>query len=118
MPNQVHATPGISKGIKESGSGLNSWAPIRDPCSLWSQLPTTARSFERMQRQDVLYKSGLVLDYNMNPAGPGAGSAIFIHIWRTSSKGTTGCIALGKEPLRGLARSLRSGLAPTALLLP
>ncbi len=84
----------------------------------WSQLPTSARSFERMKRQDVLYKLGLVVDYNTSPVVPGVGSAIFIHIWRTSTMGTTGCIALAEEHLRGLARSLKSELGPTVLLLP
>jgi L,D-peptidoglycan transpeptidase YkuD (ErfK/YbiS/YcfS/YnhG family) len=84
----------------------------------WAQLPTTARSFERMKRQDSLYKLGLVVDYNFSPIVPGAGSAIFIHVWRAPTKGTTGCIALAEDHVRALARALKREFVPTVLLLP
>ena len=42
------------------------------------------RSSEQMRRDDVLYKWGVVVDHN--PAAiPGAGSCIFLHIWKSRS---------------------------------
>jgi L,D-peptidoglycan transpeptidase YkuD (ErfK/YbiS/YcfS/YnhG family) len=84
----------------------------------WSQLPTTARSFERMKRKDVLYKLGLVVDYNQRPVVAGAGSAIFIHIWRNENKGTAGCAALAESNLVQLVQSLKRELNPSVLFLP
>lgn len=100
-------------------SELDIW--IDDPLSplynQWSQLPTSARSFEKMRRKDPLYRLGLVVDYNRNPTVSGAGSAIFIHIWRSESKGTAGCAALAEENLRKLVQSLRQDQNPTALFM-
>ena len=84
----------------------------------WSQLPTTARSFERMKRKDQLYKLGLVVDYNQHPVVAGAGSAIFIHVWRNQHKGTAGCAALAEENLVKLVQALKRELNPSALFLP
>ncbi len=83
-----------------------------------SQLPTPARSYEKMKRKDMLYRLGLVVDYNRDPVVAGAGSAIFIHIWRNQSKGTAGCAALAEEHLRKLALSLNAADHPAALFLP
>lgn len=95
---------------------------IDDPQSTlynqWSQLPTTASSFERMKRKDVLYKLGLVVDYNQNPIVPGAGSAIFIHVWRNETKGTAGCAALAEKNLKMLVEALKRDDNPVALFLP
>lgn len=95
---------------------------IDDPQSAlynqWSRLPTTAHSFERMKRKDILYKLGLVVDYNQNPIVAGAGSAIFIHIWRSENKGTAGCAALAESNLVKLVQSLKRELNPSALFLP
>jgi len=84
----------------------------------WSQLPTTAHSFERMKRKDILYKLGLVVDYNQHPVVAGAGSAIFIHIWRNENKGTAGCAALAEENLVRLAHALKRESNPFGLFLP
>ncbi len=95
---------------------------IDDPTSplynQWSQLPTTARSFERLKRKDQLYRLALVVDYNRHPVAPGAGSAIFIHVWRSPAKGTAGCAALAEENLRTLAATLRPSDLPVVLFQP
>ncbi len=95
---------------------------IDDPASplynQWSQLPTTAHSFERLKRKDQLYRLGLVVDYNLHPIVPGAGSAIFIHIWRSPAKGTAGCAALAEENLGQLVAALKRDDNPVALFLP
>lgn len=63
----------------------------------WVEGATKAHSYERMMHP--LYKVGAVVNYNMNPTLPGAGSAIFLHIWRSEKEGTAGCIALSEQYL-------------------
>jgi len=61
------------------------------------------RSSEKMRRDDVLYKWGVIVEHN--PAAiPNAGSCIFLHIWKNSSAATAGCTAM---PERDLVRLLR-----------
>lgn len=52
------------------------------------------RSFERMRRQDDLYKIGITVNYNTHPVHKGAGSCIFLHLWRDEKSPTAGCTAM------------------------
>lgn len=54
---------------------------------------------ERLHRADAMYDLFAVLDYNSNPVIPGAGSAIFLHIWRVPRRATAGCIAFSRHDL-------------------
>lgn len=63
----------------------------------WISVPTDAKSYESMFIEP--YNYGAVINYNMNPAIRGAGSAIFIHLWRSPNSPTAGCIALDKKHL-------------------
>ncbi len=63
-------------------------------------------SAERMLRSDLLYKYGLVLGYNTPNPVPGAGSAIFVHIWRGPEHGTEGCVAMAESNILQLIRWL------------
>jgi L,D-peptidoglycan transpeptidase YkuD (ErfK/YbiS/YcfS/YnhG family) len=63
----------------------------------WVKAPSEAQSFERLKRDDDLYKYGIVVEYNTNPVVPGKGSAIFIHVWRGPQQPTAGCVALSEE---------------------
>lgn len=65
--------------------------------NLWVSGPTDAQSYEAMAIAP--YAFGAVIKYNMNPRKAGAGSAIFIHLWRSPSSATAGCIALDKQSL-------------------
>lgn len=51
-------------------------------------------STERMLRSDNLYKWGVLVDHNVDPAVPVGGSCIFLHIWRGPLVGTAGCTAM------------------------
>ena len=46
------------------------------------------------------YQIGSVVQYNMNSPTVGAGSCIFMHIWKTPTTGTAGCIAMDANNLR------------------
>ena len=75
----------------------------------WVTAPHPARSAERMRRDDDLYEFGLVVDYNCDPAVPGAGSAIFVHVRDERGGGTAGCLALPRAEMVALLRRLRPG---------
>lgn len=83
----------------------------------WVSGDTDARSYERMKRKDDLYDLGLVIEYNMNPVVPAKGSAIFMHIWKSSSRGTQGCIAMSKSDLRDLLEWLKVDRNPHLYIL-
>jgi len=58
---------------------------------------TKANSYEKMKRDDGLYKYGLVIEYNTNPVIPGHGSAIFLHVWKGKGSSTAGCVATSED---------------------
>jgi len=69
-------------------------------------------NYEVMRRQDHLYEYGLVICYNMEPAIPNHGSAIFIHVERRPGSPTLGCISMAREPLRQLIEWLEPEKQP------
>jgi L,D-peptidoglycan transpeptidase YkuD (ErfK/YbiS/YcfS/YnhG family) len=54
---------------------------------------------DRMARGDALYDLCAVTDQNWDPAIPGKGSAIFVHLWRKPRHPTAGCIAFRRHDL-------------------
>jgi L,D-peptidoglycan transpeptidase YkuD (ErfK/YbiS/YcfS/YnhG family) len=62
------------------------------------QLPFGARH-ERLWRRDRVYDLVVVLGYNDDPAEPGRGSAIFLHVARRDFRPTEGCVALARADL-------------------
>src|SRR5262249_3777623 len=59
-------------------------------------------SSEKMRTVDV-YKEGLEVNYNSEHVA-GAGSCIFMHIWRGPGRGTAGCTAMGEDKLLEIMR--------------
>jgi len=53
-----------------------------------------------------LYKWGLEIGYNQNPVQKGAGSCIFLHIWRAAGKTTAGCTAMEEKNLLNILHRL------------
>jgi L,D-peptidoglycan transpeptidase YkuD (ErfK/YbiS/YcfS/YnhG family) len=72
---------------------------------------------EKMLRADDLYKWGLVVAHN-SPATPGAGSCIFLHIWRNSSAATAGCTAMPERNLVKLLHWLDPAAHPVLIQMP
>ena len=56
-------------------------------------------SHEKQCRADPLYDAFGILDFNWPDAVAGAGSAIFMHIWRKPRHPTEGCIAFDPKVL-------------------
>jgi L,D-peptidoglycan transpeptidase YkuD (ErfK/YbiS/YcfS/YnhG family) len=52
-----------------------------------------------MRRGDGLYDLCAVTDHNTDPVVPGAGSAIFVHVWRRPRFPTAGCVAFARADL-------------------
>lgn len=64
-------------------------------------------SHEKLWREDHIYDLVVVLGFNDDPAIPGRGSAIFLHLARTDFSPTEGCVACARDDLIeivGLAR--------------
>jgi len=99
----------------------NGWAIPLQPGDLWSDDPDDPaynrlvrsphpHGHEAMRRPDPLYDVVLVTDWNRHPrAVPGAGSAIFVHVWRAPRHPTAGCIALAKPALCRIIRQIAPG---------
>src|SRR5256885_1850081 len=86
--------------------------PPRGP----SGLPAAAISFEKMRRDDDLYKVGAVIRYNTDPVVPVRGSAIFLHAWGGRDAPTAGCVALAETDVRAILGWLDRRQNPVILL--
>ena len=93
------------------------WAVPIGPRDLWSDdsghedynmmvRAPYPHSHECLRRPDPLYDLVLVADWNWPRARRGAGSAIFVHVWRAPRFPTAGCIALDRCALLWILRRL------------
>lgn len=73
---------------------------------------------EKMLRADDLYRWGILVDHNENPAVPGNGSCIFMHIWRGPGQPTVGCTAMPQPKLETLLGWLDPTRKPLLVQLP
>lgn len=73
-------------------------------------------SFEIMRRSDDLYRYGVVLEYNTRPVVPGAGSAIFFHVWSGPDSTTAGCVAMAEQDMVRLLTWLDPARKPLAII--
>jgi D-alanyl-D-alanine dipeptidase len=75
-------------------------------------------SAETMRRADGLYEWGVFVNHNTAPAIAGAGSCIFLHIWRGPNQPTAGCTAMGREEMISLLAWLDPRARPVLVQLP
>lgn len=73
-------------------------------------------SYEIMRRADDLYKYGIVVEYNTRATVPGAGSAIFFHVWRGPGTSTAGCVAVAESDMVRLLGWLDPAQLPVAVI--
>ncbi len=73
----------------------------RDPAynHLVRRQPGRAFTAEALRRPDPLYDLVAVTGFNWPEAVPGAGSAIFLHVWRAPRRPTEGCVAFRRPDL-------------------
>ncbi|WP_105190652.1 L,D-transpeptidase family protein [Pseudoalteromonas sp. T1lg48] len=78
-------------------------------------------SSEAMRRdihsQDDLYKKGILVAHNPENIS-GAGSCIFLHLWRAADKPTAGCTAMAEADMDALLRWLDKDKQPLMVILP
>lgn len=98
---------------------------IDDPDSLYyNQIVNRGKVFDpdwkssEKMREISLYEIGLTVDHNFPNPIPGAGSAIFLHIWRNGFSGTAGCTAMSKEDLMTILSWLKEDKKPLLVQLP
>jgi len=65
---------------------------------------------ENMIRMLPMYRRGLVVEYPTDAAARG-GSCIFIHVWRSPTRGTAGCVAMPEERVMALQDFAEGGAA-------
>ena len=75
-------------------------------------------SAETMRMKSDVYKYGIFVDYNVNPAIPGKGSCIFMHIWRKSTSPTAGCTAMTEANILKLIGFLDKSKNPVLVQVP
>lgn len=75
-------------------------------------------SVEDMRRVDGAYRYGALVRHNMDPAVPGGGSCIFLHVWLGRGVGSSGCTNMAPERMLSLLRWLDAGKRPVMALLP
>lgn len=73
---------------------------------------------DRMTRKDHLYNLGAFVNHNTDPARAGAGSCIFLHLWRDEQQGTLGCTAMAQERLLEHFQWLDLDKSPVLVQLP
>jgi L,D-peptidoglycan transpeptidase YkuD (ErfK/YbiS/YcfS/YnhG family) len=85
--------------------------------NLWvKKNETRAVSYEKMKREDDLYKYGIVIEYNTGPIIKGHGSAIFLHIWRGQNVATEGCVAVSEDDILRIMRWLDPEAKPLIIM--
>ena len=92
-----------------ASAGYNRFQHV--PCG--SQ-PAFGGSSEALWRARLAYAYFALIDYNVDPAVPGLGSAIFIH--NDLGHPTSGCVSLPLARLVRLLRWLRPGLDPLVVI--
>jgi len=75
-------------------------------------------SAETMRMKSNEYKYGIFVDYNSNPATPGKGSCIFMHIWSKSTAPTAGCTAMTEANILRLISFLDKSKKPVLVQVP
>ena len=80
----------------------------------WVHGKPAAKSFEKLLQP--AYKLAVVIEYNTDPVVPGAGSAIFLHVWDGPDKPTAGCVALDEGHVHLLVRWLDRRRNPVIVL--
>ncbi|MFO1518284.1 MAG: hypothetical protein U1F57_01255 [bacterium] len=78
----------------------------------------TWKSAEKMKRKDDLYKWLVFVNHNTGKPAPGAGSCVFMHVWRSPEKGTAGCTAMAEGNLVEVLKWLKPEQHPRLVQLP
>ncbi|MGD9970580.1 MAG: L,D-transpeptidase [Sulfuricurvum sp.] len=75
------------------------------------------KSYEKMHRDDELYRNGAVIGYNA-PGLQGRGSCIFFHLKHPDNTPTSGCTSMEENDLKTLLGWFKSEKEPMVLQIP
>jgi D-alanyl-D-alanine dipeptidase len=76
------------------------------------------KSSEKMQKSDDEYKLGVFVAHNASPTVPGAGSCVFLHIWKEPGQPTSGSTAMSIGGIESLLGWLDARSNPVLVQLP
>jgi zinc D-Ala-D-Ala dipeptidase len=76
------------------------------------------KSSEKMKLSDNEYKLGIFVAHNTTPTVPGAGSCVFMHIWKENGHPTSGCTAMSEGVIESLLGWLDPRASPVLTQLP
>jgi len=76
------------------------------------------QSSEKMLAVGAEYDLGIFVAHNSKPVTKGAGSCIFLHIWKDSESGTAGCTAMPRENLETIMKQIDAAKNPVLIQLP
>ena len=105
-PNYLHVKPGLTCVDDTSSPAYNTIASR-------AELGPKVHG-ENMSQALPMYRRGLLVDYPTD-AKRRAGSCIFIHVWRSPTTGTAGCVAV-PEPRMEALQDFAEGGAVLAIL--
>ncbi len=73
---------------------------------------------DKMLRRDGLFRWGIIVEQNAAATVPGAGSCIFLHIWRGRGRGTAGCTTMPPDAIEEIIRWVDPSKRPVLVQLP
>ena len=94
LPRPATALPAVALGPQQGWSEAPEDPAYNRPIRHPHRFPA-----DRMARGDALYDLCAITDQNWDPVVPGAGSAIFVHLWRRPRYPTAGCVAFRRRDL-------------------
>lgn len=80
--------------------------------------PGSRPGWSELKRADGLFRWGIIVKQNDPDPQVGAGSCVFMHIWRGPGRGTAGCTAMPDDDLQLTLRWLDPAAAPVLVQLP
>lgn len=118
---------GFAFGVQPDPGVHLAYRPVTGPNIVWDDDPSsplynqwvdtdTANAGANPEPMDnsPAYDYGAVIDYNMAPVVPGAGSAIFLHV--STGGSTAGCVSLPRAELLDVLRWLDPAQGPTIVM--
>lgn len=79
---------------------------------------TTWEKWSELRRADGLFDWGIIVRQNASETIRGAGSCVFLHVWRGPRLPTAGCTAMPREAIEELLGWLAPESAPLLVQLP
>jgi hypothetical protein len=95
---------------------------VDDPASphynTWQRLPRSGRVPWRSAEELASYRLAVVVQHNVSPIAPGAGSAVFLHSTTSLRRPSVGCTVMTERALLELLRWLDPAARPLLVQLP